>query len=90
MDEHWLLQDLARAWKVAESLEYGMIGVNEVGAEPLCSMGADDQFALLSASRAHGACRDISHITAGPAVVLLVVLYAPPTCQLVGHLSRAV
>ena len=25
-------QDLARAWKCAESLDYGMIGVNEVSA----------------------------------------------------------
>lgn len=25
------MQDLARAWRVAEQLQYGMIGVNEVG-----------------------------------------------------------
>ncbi len=25
------MQDLARTWKTAEALEYGMIGVNEVG-----------------------------------------------------------
>jgi succinate-semialdehyde dehydrogenase/glutarate-semialdehyde dehydrogenase len=24
------MQDLARAWRVAEDLEYGMVGVNEV------------------------------------------------------------
>ena len=26
-----ILQDLARTWRVAEELEYGMIGVNEAG-----------------------------------------------------------
>ncbi len=25
------LQDLARAWKAAEGIEYGMIGINETG-----------------------------------------------------------
>lgn len=29
--QHICLQDLKRSWKVAEELEYGMIGVNEVG-----------------------------------------------------------
>ena len=30
-----ILQDLARAWKVAEGIDYGMIGVNEttIGSE---------------------------------------------------------
>lgn len=28
---HLQLQDLQRTWKTAEALEYGMIGVNEVG-----------------------------------------------------------
>jgi hypothetical protein len=29
---NYLLQDLARTWRVAEALEYGMIGCNEVPA----------------------------------------------------------
>lgn len=28
---NYVMQDLARTWRTAEALDYGMIGVNEVG-----------------------------------------------------------
>ena len=35
-----MLQDLARTWRVAEALDYGMIGCNEVRLRFVCLLAS--------------------------------------------------